>query len=342
MTHNQLVCITNTVRGLRPCTFRDRHTDFCDGIERRWVTDISRSPFDPDRRWELHIVAVNGTVWPNLAELERTWQGQIAAAERAHARLAELDQTPDGGDDAARYRIERLAAEHEENAAGLVPKACGGCLPRQAEHGLLCWSCWEKTRAALNQAADMITHLHSVERAQQHDNGGIRSRAGWVIPVPSTWRLADELLVLLGHPEPGFPTTATVGEAEAIVDRTLAALAPDMWVAREDGAEAAVRFYTTMQLAMRQHPMAEYEHPIRNVRCPRCKRRSLLWKPPLAFTPDDDNPDGRVRVLCTTEGCGTEMSQDLYDEVAQIEETIRRDEAARRRTTKAASAAGRE
>lgn len=189
---------------------------------------------------------------------------------------------------------------------------CGGCLPRKAEHGLLCWSCWSKVDDAVKIAGDMITHLRSVERAQQFDTAGVRSSSQWVIPVPQTWRLADELLMLLGAPAPGFPTTAGVDEVAAITDEWVHPDV-DMWVSRDHGAEDAVRFYRAMQTAMAQHPMREYEHRIRNIRCAACKQRTLLWKPPLAF--EDD-----VRVVCENPACGAEVSHDRFQALAQIEE----------------------
>jgi len=216
-------------------------------------------------------------------------------------------------------RYNRVTERVEETA-----DECTGCLPRRAEHGLLCWMCWEKVRDALGIAVDMVTHLRSVERAQQHDNAGVRSKQNWVIPIPITWRTADELLMLLGHPAPGFPSDANVWEVEAIAERTVDAVDAEAWVAREAGAEAAVRFYLLMQQAMASHPMAEYEHRIRNVRCPKCKRRSLLWKPPLMFEHD-------VRVVCTNSACDMELDQTSFETVALIEEKVAKSAAERAR-----------
>lgn len=313
MGDNGLVCITNTVRGLRPCVIRGAHTDFCDGFEHRWVIDDSLSLVpEPDlsarngrkygqprgiQEWQRMVVAVDGSLWPSFEALEGR----------------------------RRVMAESQIAEVRIKIGGLLPRECSGCLPRKAEHGLLCWSCWEKTEAAMNMAVDMVTHLASVDRAQQIDGAGIRGASGWVLPVPATWRLADEMLILLGHPEPGLPTDATVWEVEAIVERFFDAIDLDAWVATTSGAEAAVRFYVAMQHAMKQHPMAEYEHKVRNVRCPKCKLRSLLWKPPLAFIPDDAaGKSGQVQVICTNPACGREMDQAAYDEIARIEESIAR------------------
>jgi hypothetical protein len=189
---------------------------------------------------------------------------------------------------------------------------CTGCLPRRAEHGILCWSCWQKTRDAVQIAPDMITHLRSVERAQQFDSAGVRASSTWVIPIPQTWRLADELLMLLGAPAPGFPSTADVDEVQAITEEWAHPDA-DLWVSSEHGAEDAIRFYRLMQTALAQHPMAEYEHRIRNIRCAACKELTLLWKPPLSF--EDD-----VRVVCENPACRAEITHDRFQTLAQLEE----------------------
>lgn len=182
---------------------------------------------------------------------------------------------------------------------------CKGCLPAPAEHGALCYSCFEKARAALKIALDMITHLCSIERAQQLDKNGVRAQAMWILPVPNTWRTADELIMLLGHPAPGFPSDAVVWEIEAITERYLDQINVDEWVSRGDGAEAAVRFFRTMQNAMAQHPMADVVHVVKNVRCWECRQLTLLWKPPLSF-------DGAISIECSTLDCGFVVDDTLY------------------------------
>jgi hypothetical protein len=191
-------------------------------------------------------------------------------------------------------------------------RECAGCAPRQAEHGLVCWSCWSKIEDAVAIAGDMITHLRSVERAQQLDNAGVRSASGWVIPVPNTWRTADELLMLLGAPAPGLPVDTTPEQVERFVDDWVH-VNPARWVASLSGAEEAVRFALLMQTAMAAHPMREYEHRVRNVKCYKCRQRTLLWKPPLMF-------EGRVSVVCTNPKCGAELDQTMYERLAVLEE----------------------
>jgi hypothetical protein len=182
---------------------------------------------------------------------------------------------------------------------------CRGCLPAPAEHGMLCFSCFSKTREALKIALDMITHLCSIERAQQLDKNGVRAQAMWIIPVPNTWRMADELIMLLGHPTPGFPSDASVFEVEAITERYLDLIDIDQWVASGDGAEAAVHFYRTMQHALTQHPFSDVEHPVQNVRCNECRQLTLVWKPPLEF-------DGPIHIVCSTPDCEFVVDPTLY------------------------------
>ncbi|MDY7542619.1 MULTISPECIES: hypothetical protein [unclassified Cryobacterium] len=198
-----------------------------------------------------------------------------------------------------------------------TPVECSGCLPVPADHGLLCWHCWEKLLAALKIAPDMITHLCSVDRAQQVDNNGVRASATWILPVPMTWRTADDLIMLLGHPDPGFPADATVWEAEAITDRYVDYSDPDnfvrrdpqLWTSSIDGAENAVRFYLLIQRAMKQHPMADYEHKVQNVRCRECFQLTLLWKPPLTFE------DG-IHIVCSNPACTFEVDETQYQKIA--------------------------
>ena len=198
---------------------------------------------------------------------------------------------------------------------------CKGCLPAPAEHGALCYSCFEKTREALKIALDMITHLCSIERAQQLDKNGIRTSATWILPIPNTWRTADELIMLLGHPAPGFPSDASVFEVDAITERYLDLIDADEWVSRGDGAEAAVRFFRLMQNALAQHPFEDVVHQVKNVRCNECRQLTLLWKPPLDF-------EGPVRIECSNTACTFVVDEAQYaalasDQLAKVKSAIR-------------------
>jgi hypothetical protein len=232
---------------------------------------------------------------------------------REDSSLSLLEQDPNF----PRWRLSRVERSVWDEALKRyvkVPVPCRGCLPRKAEHGLLCWSCWEKVLDAVKVATDMMTHLRSVDRAQQIDNAGIRTAAAWKLPLPNTWLMADEMLMLLGYGDgEGFPSDANVFEVEAITERFVDDIVPETWTASKDGAEAAVRFYLLMQTAMAQHPMKEYEHRVRNVRCYKCRQLTLLWKPPLLF-------EDQVTVVCTNPKCGAVLDQTLYEHVALIED----------------------
>jgi hypothetical protein len=213
---------------------------------------------------------------------------------------------------------------------------CRGCLPAPAEHGMLCFSCFSKTRDALKIALDMITHLCSIERAQQLDKNGVRAQAMWIIPVPNTWRMADELIMLLGHPTPGFLSSATTEDIEAVTSSYVLGTDVDQWVARGDGAEAAVHFYRTMQHALTQHPFSDVEHPVQNVRCNECRQLNLVWKPPLDF-------DGPIHIVCSTPECGFVVDDTLYavlaaSQLEKVTSAIRETKAAQLAEARAARA----
>ncbi|GAA4175904.1 hypothetical protein GCM10022287_22200 [Gryllotalpicola koreensis] len=190
-------------------------------------------------------------------------------------------------------------------------RECTGCLPREASNGLLCWHCFEKWREALSVAKDMITHLRSVERAQQVDNQGIRASSSWVLPIPTSWRTADELLTLLSGAH--FASTDSIDDVVSITTDIVDSIDPELFVTAEQGAENAVRFYRLTQKAMASHPMKEYEHRVRNVRCYKCRQRTLLWKPPLQFMDD-------IHVVCQNPDCGAVVDQTLFERLAVLEE----------------------
>lgn len=227
-----------------------------------------------------------------------------------------------------------FAKRYDPDEGRRVPtmKECRGCLPDgEAMVGLVCWSCYQKLLDGLKVAVDVITHLRSVDRAGQTDNAGVRGSSGWVIPIPSTWRAADDLIVLLGHLSPGFPSDANVWEVEAIAERYVDAIDPDRMVRRVWPATDAVRFIQTMHSVLIQHPMDDYEHRVRNVRCPSCKQRSLLWKPPLKF-------EGGVEIECTNPLCGLVADQSTYNFLSVTEVVIVKEE---RRVARASAAAAR-
>lgn len=192
-------------------------------------------------------------------------------------------------------------------------KPCHGCLPRPAEHGLLCDTCWPKWVAALDVAADLITHLRSVERGQQSVDG-VRTAQGSKVPIPASWQAADLLWSLLsqvaithaGTPakEPWWPAWVTVGGKERLRRRMdgftpsvtleeVRTAAHDLvdWVtadaavvaARAESAQAAVEFFRAVQTVQHRFPMDDTAEPLPMLRCRRCGLFQVREHPPLHY-----------------------------------------------------------
>lgn len=209
---------------------------------------------------------------------------------------------------------------------GVEVRECRGCLPRPAETGLLCRSCWEKFEAALTVAVDVITHLRSVERGPS-DATKVRSAPGSRVILPASWAEADSLWmalagVAIAHAkgahvdEPdwapwtsiwhGFSQTATLDEVAAAVRNLIdwVQAGPQSIVSRAGGAEAAVRFYRTLQRAQHSFPMDEKPTPIRYLRCRRCEQFAVVDRPPLHYL------EPRIDVC---ENCGFEADPQMRE-----------------------------
>lgn len=182
----------------------------------------------------------------------------------------------------------RILGEHIPTCGS---ESCKGCAPRLAEHGLLCWGCWENLVNTYARWGEFTSLLDGVERAVQLDNAGVRSSGGGRIPLPLTWLAIDECNGFLG----------SLGE-------TL-----DEWVAWTEGAKDAVRFTKAAHEAYRAHPIEESPHRLRKVRCTECSELALVWFPP-AFFGDD------VRVACTQ--CSHEIDQHGFEMIAAIESRV--------------------
>lgn len=170
-------------------------------------------------------------------------------------------------------------------------KDCRGCLPIEARHGLLCWTCWESTEDALGRVDDLIAGLERIDRAIQRDNGGIRTTTLGVIPLAPTKLAIDQI---------NSYRRTYQGDA-------------DSWVANEIGARDAVRFSHAVRAAILSHPLEETPHKVRRTRCTKCRQLTLVWNPP-AYEND------HVRVVCNNPGCGAEIDQTSFEKVARIEE----------------------
>jgi hypothetical protein len=173
-------------------------------------------------------------------------------------------------------------------------RECTGCAPRPAEHGLLCWGCWERLMVTFSRWDEFTSLLDGVERAVQRDNAGVRGGSSHRIPLPDTWLSIDVCEGFLKS----FDTDLTV------------------WVSTVVGARDAVWFTRSAEQAYRAHPIEEKSHRLKRQRCPKCSQQTLVWHPPQYF-------GDHVRVACSDEVCGQEMDQRSFETLASIEGRVR-------------------
>ena len=188
-----------------------------------------------------------------------------------------------------------IRGEHKQTCDGFRgERECSGCLPRKAEHGLLCWGCWDRLLNTFARWDEFTGLLEGVDRAVQRDNAGVRGSAAHQIPLPGTWLSIDVCRRFL------HSMTGTL----------------DDWVSRSDGAMDADRFTRAAEQAYRAHPIEEKSHRLKRQRCPKCSQQTLVWHPPRFF-------GDHVRVQCGDDLCGQEMDQRSFETLAMIEERRR-------------------
>lgn len=192
---------------------------------------------------------------------------------------------------------------------------CTGCLPRPAETGLLCRSCWERFEAALGKSVDLITHLRSIEKGPA-SLVPTHSAPGSRVILPGSWMEGDALWALLAgvaiahaadtrSPEPpwpsftsqqstdlsgfapldGFSPTATLDQIASATRELVVWLSADPRniVSRTGGAEAAVDFFREVQRALAMFPLDEPSTRIRYLRCRGCGLFAVVDRPPLHY-----------------------------------------------------------
>ena len=185
--------------------------------------------------------------------------------------------------------------QHTDHCTGeRYGKPCRGCLPRQAEHGMLCWNCWEQLVDVMSWWPTFAHTITSHGKLIQRDNAGVRTTVLDYSPLSNQW--------------------LDVQEAETLLESYTRAGDVALWVSGEEGARDAVRFVQAALRAKRVHPVAEQPHRIQRYRCRQCGHVSLVWNPPAHFR-------DHVRVQCTTEGCGYELDQSAFELVAKVEES---------------------
>lgn len=175
---------------------------------------------------------------------------------------------------------------------------CRGCVPRTATHGYLCDVCHGSLLDALDRAANLVTHLRSVERGGQALGERVATSMERSILIPNSWAAADAIMDALNAPT--IPSTATIDET---ADRAEAAVVEwgrnlHEWVNTVEGAKRAVVLMRRMRVALRQFPDSEVEYRhVPKLRCQDCAKESM-WRKGPAFFGDD------CLVVCGTEGCG--------------------------------------
>lgn len=184
-----------------------------------------------------------------------------------------------------------IRGEHTQACTGWKgDRKCPGCLPRPAEHGMLCWSCWERLVYVYTRWDEFTGLLDGVERAVQRDNAGVRGSSSSHIPLPGTW--------------------LAINECESFLESLTGMI--DEWVSHVNGAKDAVRFTRVAERAYRTFPIEETAHRLKRQRCPKCSQQTLVWHPPQYF-------GDHVRVVCSADDCGQEMDQRSFETLAAIE-----------------------
>lgn len=172
-------------------------------------------------------------------------------------------------------------------------KECKGCLPKQAQHGLLCIHCWERVVSTMSVWPRFANTIEGLDRLVVHDSAGVRGKAGSRIPIPQTWLDVEEV-------ESFLKTYHDAGDNL------------EYWVSSEQGAKDSINFCVTADRAMRSHPIEEKAHRITRARCTECKFPSLVWIP-TQYQGDE------VTVKCKNPECGHEMDQSTFELLAQVE-----------------------
>lgn len=172
----------------------------------------------------------------------------------------------------------RWNADHSRDEA--TGRVCEGCLPKLAHRGLICRSCKDDLDTALAGFELLADRLSGIDRAVQHDNGGVRTQSLGSIPISAVSLMLGELSSYLGFYRRGATP--------------------------EIRAQGGVRFAQAYRSAVRNHPTEETAHPIRRIRCAACQQQTLVWNPVTRI-------GGAVQVKCSNPKCGVAMSQNDFE-----------------------------
>jgi hypothetical protein len=165
---------------------------------------------------------------------------------------------------------------------------CKKCLPRPAEHGLLCWNCWERLVLALTRWPEFAATILPLGRVMMQETAGVRTASAGHVGLTATMLTVNEV--------ESYMLTLTKVGANA-----------DLWVSSVVGASDAIQFLKAAEQAFKTHPLEEAAHKTR-VRCVKCGQKSLDWNPPTqAGKP--------VTITCRNVECQTIFDQDEFEQM---------------------------
>lgn len=187
-----------------------------------------------------------------------------------------------------------VPGEHKPTCNGVRSGGeCEGCLPRPAEKGFLCWSCWERVEHELNRWPEFAELISSIDRAVTPERIEDSGKPGSRIPIPMTRIDVDEC--------ESYLRSFYKASSDA-----------DVWVSHPAGAEDAVMFARYARRAHTIHQVEELPHRVRT-NCPACGNRSLVWYPVPEF-------GGDVSIECSVTSCRHVIEQTMYERIALLEE----------------------
>ncbi|GAA5198596.1 hypothetical protein [Microbacterium jejuense] len=175
---------------------------------------------------------------------------------------------------------------------------CRGCVPREAEHGKLCRTCYSKITDALSRVEELIVHFRSIDKTAQAIGERVDTSMTKSIVIPDAWLAADGLMEALGAPP--IPSTASIDDTFELARQAVGEWADvDSIIATREGAKRAVVLVKRLQTALKRWPDAEVLYrPIPWFVCEQCRTRGSLWRRSPVEQGDD------LLIECGTPDCG--------------------------------------
>lgn len=245
-----------------------------------------------------------------------------------------------------------VRGQHLDTCTGYTDRGevCRGCVPRRAEHGLLCSWDWQRLNSDVATAPALVRHLRLLAvphagAAPPSDGRGYNDPSEGSI-LSGAVDAADEVHALLAswaaiyvedHPGSQGPderhvwrtrqtlrgnehgqyvkrsTVVGIRHEDGTADLVRWLLPQLEWLSRRQWAgEARAELGDLLGRTRARFPMEERgTRPIPGTPCPYCDRRSLTFTPPSVFrTP--------FVVACTHPDCGTVFSEDQWERIVAL------------------------